>query len=94
MPKGLCYSEPKLLLNQTIKEMPLCLTLFRFVKQHYKTLVFLLFLIYFGMKTNYRYFLFSFSILQKRKEICLFRWYASSSKDVIKHKTIDVIIPR
>jgi GT2 family glycosyltransferase len=100
MPKGLlCYSEPKLLLNLNNREKgdASIYTLFRFVKQHYKIRwVFLLFfnLVWYESKLPiFSFFLSLFYKKRKGSDIYLDGTKVASNGDVIKHKTIDVIIP-
>ena len=100
MPLGLlCYSEPKLLKHQHhfSKNRTSFFTLFRFVKQHYKTRwVFLLFfnLILYEFKFPLFPLLFSFSFRKRNsKRIDLENIKVKSHKIVTDKKTVDVIIP-
>jgi glycosyltransferase involved in cell wall biosynthesis len=100
MPLGLlCYSEPKLLLENEIRliSKPSNLILFRFVKQHYRTRwIFLLFL-------NLMIYEFRFPLLallrsftfknRNNNNISLDSIKVNSSLKVINSGTIDVIIP-
>ncbi|SHG11061.1 Glycosyltransferase, GT2 family [Flavobacterium micromati] len=100
MPYGLlCYSEPALLKNQQIfsKNSASIYTLFRFVKQHYKTRW--LFLLFFNMliyDLKFPLFPMIFSFFYKKRNsrrINLDHIAIKSSKTVIDKKTVDVIIP-
>jgi glycosyltransferase involved in cell wall biosynthesis len=100
MPYGLlCYSEPALLKNQLIfsKNSVSFYTLFRFVKQHYKTRW--LFLLFFNMLINdlkFPLFPMIFSFFYKKRNsrrINLDHIAIKSTKTVIDKKTVDVIIP-
>jgi glycosyltransferase involved in cell wall biosynthesis len=100
MPKGLlCYSEPKLLLNRnnSKKGDSSMFTLFRFVKQHYKTRwVFLLFFNLFWHENKLPIFPFIQSLFYKKRmgnKIYLEDIKVTSNENVMQHKTIDVIIP-
>lgn len=100
MPRGLlCYSEPKLLLNgNESKECKSSLyTLFRFVKQHYKTRwVFLLFFNLFWYENKLPIVPFFLSLFYKKcngSTIYLEDIKVVSNAHVIQHETIDVIIP-
>lgn len=100
MPLGLlCYSEPKLLKQQPEIELPKAtiFTLFRFVKQHYKTrwvFLLLLNLFLYEQKISVLPFLFSFFYKNRSKStINLDTIDVQSSKKVIDKATIDVIIP-
>jgi GT2 family glycosyltransferase len=100
MPKGLlCYSEPRLLNNRT-KSIPAktsSFTLFRFVKQHYRTRwVFLLLLNLFLYERKFPLLPFLFSLFYKNRSkatINLDDIKVLSSKKVIDKATVDVIIP-
>jgi glycosyltransferase involved in cell wall biosynthesis len=100
MPKGLlCYSEPRLLKSHSKSVAPKTssYTLFRFVKQHYKTrwvvlLFFNLFL--YERKFPFLPFLFSFFFKNRSKvNINLDAIKVQSSKKVVGQATVDVIIP-
>jgi glycosyltransferase involved in cell wall biosynthesis len=100
MPWGLlCYSEPALLKNQQIfsKNSASIYTLFRFVKQHYKTRwLFLLFfnMLIYDLKFPLFPMIFSFFFKKRNNErIDLDPITVKSSKTVIDKKTVDVIIP-
>lgn len=100
MPLGLlCYSEPQLLRGSSKKEISKGsnYTLFRFVKQHYKTRwVFLLFfnLFLYERKLAVLAFLTSFFYRKRNSNnVNLENIKATSSRNVINKKTIDVIIP-
>ncbi|MEZ7503836.1 glycosyltransferase family 2 protein [Flavobacterium sp. Arc2] len=100
MPKGLlCYSEPRLLLHQNeSKELKASMfTLFRFVKQHYKTRwVFLLFLNLLWYENKLVIFPFCLSLFYKKRiesKINLEDIKVISNDNVIQQKTIDVVIP-
>lgn len=95
----LCYSEPNLLKQQhkTIPTKTSSYTLFRFVKQHYKTQW--VFLLFFDLMVHERKFaiwpLF-FSLFYKNRSKANLNWDAvkvQSSKKVIDAVTVDVIIP-
>lgn len=100
MPKGLlCYSEPKL-----FKQIPEAnsinastFTLFRFVKQHYKTqwtFLLLFNLILYERKFPVLPFLFSFFYKNRTKvTIDLEDIKVQSSRKVVDSATVDVIIP-
>lgn len=100
MPKGLlCYSEPRLLKKGT-KPVPVKTnshTLFRFVKQHYKThWVFLLLLNLFLYERKLPILPFVFSFFYKNRSetnINLDAIKVQSSKKVVDKMTVDVIIP-
>jgi glycosyltransferase involved in cell wall biosynthesis len=100
MPKGLlCYSEPRLLKqnlnNFSVKSSSY--TLFRFVKQHYKTQwVFLLFFNLAVYERKFPVFPFLFSLLYKNRSRNSFNFDAimvKSSRKVVNKRSIDVIIP-
>lgn len=100
MPKGLfCYSEPKLLKQKElfITKKPSNYTLFRFVKQHYKTRwVFLLLgnLMLYERKFWVMPFLLSFFYRNRsNNRINIEVIKVQSSKKLIDKATIDVIIP-
>jgi len=95
----LCYSEPNLLKPQhkVIPTKTSSYTLFRFVKQHYKTQW--VFLLFFDLMVHERKFaiwpLF-FSLFYKNRSKANLNWDAvkvQSSKKVIDAATVDVIIP-
>lgn len=98
MPKGLfCYSEPKLLLKQNkFSEKPAGLfTLFRFVKQHYRTRwVFLLCLnfLWHERKLTFLPLLYS-SFYRNRKFKGSILLETLTSGSIAKLPSIDVIIP-
>ena len=100
MPKGLlCYSEPKLLKHTpeitSIKTSSF--TLFRFVKQHYRSRwVFLLLLNLFLYERKFPFLPFLFSLFYKNRTkttIDLDSIKVQSSRKVIDKATVDVIIP-
>ena len=100
MPKGLgCYSEPRLLKNTTptISFKSSSYTLFRFVKQHYRTpWVFLLLMNLFLYERKFPFLPFLFSLFYKNRTklpIDLEAIQVQSSKTVIDKGTVDVIIP-
>jgi GT2 family glycosyltransferase len=100
MPKGLlCYSEPRLLNNRT-KSIPTKIsqyTLFRFVKQHYRTRwVFLLLLNLFLYERKFSFLPCLFSLFYKNRNkvnINLDGIKVQSSRKVVDKATVDVIIP-
>jgi glycosyltransferase involved in cell wall biosynthesis len=100
MPKGLlCYSEPQLL-RQKSKVVPTKTspyTLFRFVKQHYKTrwiFLLLLNLMLYERKFPLLPFLFSFFYQNRSKAtIHLDGIAVQSTRKVVDQATLDVIIP-
>jgi glycosyltransferase involved in cell wall biosynthesis len=100
MPKGLlCYSEPRLLKqnlnNFSVKSSSY--TLFRFVKQHYKTQwVFLLFFNLAVYERKLPGFPFLFSLLYKNRSQNKLNFddiMVESSRKVVNKRSIDVIIP-
>lgn len=100
MPKGLlCYSEPRLLKKK--KGIAIAkssnYTLFRFVKQHYRTRwVFLLLLNLFLYERKFPLLPFLFSLFYKirtKATIDLDTVKVQSSKKVVDKATVDVIIP-
>lgn len=100
MKKGLlCYSEPRLLKQKqvTILTKTSNYTLFRFVKQHYKTQW--IFLLLFNLMLYERKFpitAFLFSLFYKNRsnnKINLDTVTVQSSKKLVHQGTIDVIIP-
>lgn len=100
MPKGLlCYSEPRLLNNKTatISVKPSQYTLFRFVKQHYRTrwaFLLLFNLLLYERKFPVLPFLFSLFYKNRTKAtIYLDEIKVQSFKKVIDKGTVDVIIP-
>jgi GT2 family glycosyltransferase len=101
MPMGLlCYSEPKLLKSQPIqfkRNDATIATVFKFVKQHYKTRWLLLLLLNrFIYERKFSFFLFFFSFFYSKRNSCkinLDSVNVKSSREVINKKTIDVIIP-
>lgn len=100
MPLGLlCYSEPKLLKPGESKNTPKAdiYTLFRFVKQHYKTRwVFLLLVNLMMYENRYPLLPFLFSIFYKKRNknaISIDHITVQSSREVIDNGTFDVIIP-
>lgn len=101
IPKGLlCYSEPRLL-KHTGKECELpkanMFTLFRFVKQHYKTRwVFLLFLNLILYESKFSVMPLMFSLFYRNRSnnnINIETIKVQSSKKLVDEATIDVIIP-
>jgi hypothetical protein len=96
MPCGLlCYSEPALLKNQQIfsKNSASIYTLFRFVKQHYKTRwVFLLFVNMLIYDLKFPLFPMIISFFYKKRNN-LDHITVKSSKTLIDKGTVDVIIP-
>ncbi|POY41207.1 glycosyltransferase family 2 protein [Flavobacterium alvei] len=100
MPKGLlCYSEPKLLKQKVATTLPKAsaFTLFRFVKQHYKTQwVFLLLLNLFLYERKFPLLPFISSFFYRNRiktTIDLDDIIVQSSRKVIDKATVDVIIP-
>ena len=100
MPLGLlCYSEPKLLKPGESKNIAKAdiYTLFRFVKQHYKTRwLFLLLLNIMIYKERYPFLPFAFSFFYKKRsniKLNINHIKVQSSKEVITKHTVDVIIP-
>lgn len=100
MPLGVfCYSEPRLLKDKEVMaaSKSSIFTLFRFVKQHYKTRW--VFLLLFNLMIYERKLAFSpflFSLFYKRrnnKNINLETIEVQSSKKVVIKRSIDVIIP-
>ncbi len=100
MPKGLlCYSEPKLL-KQKAEAVPTKtshFTLFRFVKQHYKTQwVFLLLFNLMLYERKFPLLPFLFSLFYKNRSktnINLDAIKVQSTRKVVEQATVDVIIP-
>jgi glycosyltransferase involved in cell wall biosynthesis len=95
----LCYSEPKLL-NGLRKSTPIdtnIFTLFRFTKQHYKFIwVFLLVLNLFLYERKFPIIPLIYSFFFKRRKVKgieLDSIQVVSSKNVVKKRTIDVLIP-
>lgn len=100
MRKGLlCYSEPKLLKQnpESISTKKSNYTLFRFVKQHYKTRwVFLLLFNLIIYERKFPVFPFVFSLFYKNRSkanINLDSIKVQSSKKVVDKATVEVIIP-
>ena len=100
MPLGLlCYSEPRLLKPGEFKYTPNAsiYSLFRFVKQHYRTRwVFLLFLNIGLYERRFPILAFLFSLFYKKRcdaTIDLDYLKVQSSMNVIDKATVDVIIP-
>lgn len=100
MPRGLlCYSEPKLLVKNDVvfTAKPSNFTLFRFVKQHYKTRwIFLLFLNLMIYEFKFPFIALAYSIFfnsRNNRNINLDAIKVHSSLKVIHSGTIDVIIP-
>lgn len=100
MPLGVeCFSEPSLLKNTQNKtpQKANSYTLFRFVKQHYKTRwVFLLLFNLVIYESKFPFFSLLFSLFYKRrrnKNINLDTIEVQSSRKVVNAKSIDVIIP-
>lgn len=100
MPLGLlCYSEPKLLSKNDLvfKAKPSSFTLFKFVKQHYKTRwIFLLFLNLMIYEFKFPFIALGYSIFFKNRNnsnININAIKVQSSLKVIDSGTIDVIIP-
>ena len=100
MPAGLlCYSEPRLLKNsfQIESFQASKFTVFKFVKQHYKTRwVFLLFLNLMLYERQFAVFPFLISLFYSNRNqisVNLDTIEVQSKKKVIEEKTIDVIIP-
>ncbi len=100
MPLGVeCFSEPSLLKNfgnESLKKAN-NYTLFRFVKQHYKTRwVFLLLFNLVIYERKFMFLPFLFSLFYKRrinKNINLDTIEVQSSRKIVNAKSIDVIIP-
>lgn len=101
MPKGLlCYSEPRLLKqNPAFSSITRAsmFTLFRFVKQHYRTRwIFFLLLNLFLYERKFPLLPFLFSLFYKNRSklsIDLEAIKVESSKKVVDQATVDVIIP-
>nr|WP_315233697.1 glycosyltransferase family A protein [uncultured Flavobacterium sp.] len=102
MPLGLlCYSEPKLLKSEPLKNIPQSkasiYTLFRFVKQHYKIQwVFLLLLNLVLYEKKFPILPFLFSLFYKKRSntnINLDTIKVQTSLNVLDKATVDVIIP-
>jgi glycosyltransferase involved in cell wall biosynthesis len=100
MPLGLlCYSEPRLLMNEVkILAAPKAsiFVLFKFVKQHYKSIwVFLLFLniLIYEKKVPFFSFLFSWFYRKRKWTIGLDEISVQSTLQVVEQASIDVIIP-
>jgi hypothetical protein len=100
MPKGLlCYSEPKLLRAKPegVPTKTSFFTLFRFVKQHYRTrwvLLLLLNLVLYERKFPLLPFLFSLFYKNRSKtNINLDAIKVQSTRKAVEQATVDVIIP-
>ena len=100
MPLGLlCYSEPKLLTQTAVFEgqKASVFTLFRFVKQHYKTRwILLLFLNLMIYERSFPFTAFLTSLFYKNRNklsIYLESINVQSSRRVVDRTTVDVIIP-
>lgn len=101
MPLGLfCYSEPKLLTQEPIKltvSDASVFTLFKFVKQHYKTRwTFLLMLNMMVYEFRFPFLAFVYALFFKNRntsQISLDTIPVQSNRSVIQKATIDVIIP-
>ncbi len=100
MPKGLlCYSEPRLLKEKSkaVPEKNSTYTLFRFVKQHYRTRwIFLLMLNLLLYERKFPILPFLFSLFYKNRSKVNFNLDCikiQSSRKVVDKATIDVIIP-
>lgn len=100
MPRGLlCYSEPKLLKQQSkgIPTQTSRFTLFRFAKQHYRTRwVFLLFLNFLLYERKFPLLPLLFSLFYKNRSMATINLDAiqvQSTRKVVDRATVDVIIP-
>lgn len=100
MPLGLlCYSEPRLLKQGEFRNIPKAsiYTLFRFVKQHYKTRWVFLLLLNLGLyERKFPVMPLLFSLFYKNRENntrSLDSIIVLSSRKVIDNLTVDVIIP-
>ena len=100
MPIGLlCYSEPQLLKqgSKVVQKKNSTYTLFRFVKQHYKTRwVFLLMLNLLLYERKFPVFPFLFSLFYKNRTVMnmdLDNIKVQSSRKVVNKAKVDVIIP-
>lgn len=100
MPLGLlCYSEPQLLSGSTTWVTPKAsnFTLFKFVKQHYKTRwIFLLGLNLALYERKWMISPFFYALFFKRRKMAAIPFHSKSvqsSKRVVEKGTIDVIIP-
>jgi GT2 family glycosyltransferase len=96
----LCYSEPRLIKNTELKTTinpATTFTLFRFVKQHYKTRwVFLLLLNMMFYERRFPFFALIYSVFYRnrtQKKISLDSIVVNSSLKVVQENIIDVIIP-
>jgi glycosyltransferase involved in cell wall biosynthesis len=95
----LCYSEPKLLLENILREAPKSnlFELFKFTRQHYRTRwVFLLFFNLFLFEKKFPLMPFLFSGFYPKRKLnpeLLNRIPVISIKKNIEHGTIDVLIP-
>ncbi|AOW08116.1 glycosyltransferase family 2 protein [Flavobacterium gilvum] len=101
MPLGLfCYSEPKLLVQNSI-ETPMpnssAFALFKFVKQHYKTrwtILLLLNMMVYEFRLPFLAFIYSLFFKNRNtSQISFSNIQIQSSKSVVQNATIDVIIP-
>lgn len=101
MPLGLlCYSEPKLLKDSSFQfnvNDATTTTLFKFVKQHYKTRwIFLLLLNMFLYEGKFPFISFLFAFFYRKRssnKINLDNVNVKSSREAVNKKTVDVIIP-
>jgi glycosyltransferase involved in cell wall biosynthesis len=100
MPLGLlCYSEPKLFIETAIKisTKGSVFTLFKFVKQHYKTRwIFLLLLNLLVYEFRFPFVAFIYALFFRNRNklpISLVNIPVQSNKIVVQKATIDVIIP-
>lgn len=100
MPLGLlCYSEPKLLAKAQIKvaSNTSVFTLFKFVKQHYKTRwIFLLLLDILLYERRFLFFASIYALFFKNRNrylISLASIPVQSNRHIVESATIDVIIP-
>ena len=100
MPKGLlCYSEPRLLKrhSESRASKTSAYTLFRFVKQHYRTRwVFLLLLNLFLYERKFPFLPFLFSLFYKNRtklNLNIDAIKVESKRKVADQATVDVIIP-
>ena len=100
MPLGLlCYSEPKLLIEtpRKVASKASSFTLFKFVKQHYKTrwlVLLLLNLLVYEFRFPFIAFLYALMFKDRNKlSISLDHIVVQSSRKMAQQDTIDVIIP-
>lgn len=100
MPLGLlCYSEPKLLIEtpRKVASKVSVFTLFKFVKQHYKTrwlVLLLLNLLVYEFRFPILAFLYALIFRDRNKlSISLEGIIVQSSREVLQQATMDVIIP-